>query len=131
MFLAGWKTPPAEWHDGSHNGGMSDADYAFWNSILAVRGEVNRALEIARGEKIIGASLEARSSITPVPIRPRRRGERRSLRTFPGVPLRPGSLAFDPRPRCLSTSPDAFQLHPDIIARMDPRPQGVRGGVRV
>ena len=40
---------------------------------------------------------------TLVPIRPRRRGERRSLRTFPGVSLRPGSLAFNPRPRRLST----------------------------
>jgi hypothetical protein len=38
-----------------------------------------------------------------VPIRPRRRGERRSLRTFsPGVSLLP-PLAFNPRPRRLST----------------------------
>ena len=41
--------------------------------------------------------------LTLVPIRPRRRGERRSLRTFPVVSLRPGSLAFNPRPRRLST----------------------------
>jgi hypothetical protein len=35
--------------------------------------------------------------LTLVPVRPRRRGERRSLRTFsPGVSLRPGSLAFNP-----------------------------------
>jgi hypothetical protein len=40
--------------------------------------------------------------LTLVPIRPRRRGERRSLRTLPGVSLRP-PLAFNPRPRCLST----------------------------
>ena len=33
---------------------------------------------------------------TLVPIRPRWSGERRSLRTFPGVSLRPGSLAFNP-----------------------------------
>jgi hypothetical protein len=52
--------------------------------------------------------------LTLVPIRPRRRGERRSLRTFAGVSLRPGSLAFNPRPRCLSTPSDAFQLHPDV-----------------
>jgi len=52
---------------------------------------------------------------TPVPIRPRSRGERRSLRTFAVVSLRPGSLAFDPRHRRLSTPPtDAFQLHPDV-----------------
>ena len=52
---------------------------------------------------------------TLVPVRPRSRGERRSLRTFPVVSLRPGSLAFNPdTPRRLSTSTDAFQLHPDI-----------------
>ena len=34
---------------------------------------------------------------TLVPIRPRSRGERRSLRTLPVVSLRPGSLAFNPR----------------------------------
>jgi protein Mpv17 len=50
---------------------------------------------------------------TLVPIRPRSRGERRSLRTFAGVSLRP-HLAFNPRFRRLSTPPDAFQLHPDI-----------------
>jgi hypothetical protein len=51
---------------------------------------------------------------TLVPIRPRRRGERRSLRTFAGASLRPGSLAFNPRPRRLSTPPDAFEIHPDV-----------------
>jgi hypothetical protein len=50
---------------------------------------------------------------TLVPIRPRRRGERRSLRTFAGASLRP-PLGFNPRPRRLSTPPDAFELHPDI-----------------
>jgi hypothetical protein len=50
---------------------------------------------------------------TLVPIRPRWRGERRSLRTLPGASLRP-PLAFNPRPPCLSTPPDAFQLHPAI-----------------
>ena len=60
------------------------------------------------------ARLEDRRAFcTLVPIRPRRRGERRSLRTFPGVSLRP-HLAFNPRPRRLSTLTDAFQLHPDI-----------------
>ena len=59
-----------------------------------------------------------RSSITLVPIRPRSRGERRSLRTFAVVSLRPGSLAFNPDPRRLSTPPDAFQLQ---------RPRGVGG----
>jgi mitogen-activated protein kinase organizer 1 len=47
---------------------------------------------------------------TLVPIRPRWRGERRSLRPLPDVSLRPGSLAFNPRPRRLSTpKSDAFQ----------------------
>ena len=41
---------------------------------------------------------------TLVPIRPRWRGERRFLRTFPGGSLRP-HLAFNPRPRRLSTPP--------------------------
>jgi hypothetical protein len=49
---------------------------------------------------------------TLVPIRPRWRGERRSLRTLPGASLRP-HLAFNPRPRCLSTPTDAYELHPD------------------
>jgi hypothetical protein len=55
--------------------------------------------------------------LTLVPIRPRSRGERRSLRAFlPGVSLRP-PLAFNPdTPRRLSTPPDAFQLHPDDAA---------------
>ena len=50
---------------------------------------------------------------TLVPIRPRWRCERRSLRTLPGASLRP-PLAFNPRPRRLSTPTDAFQLHPDV-----------------
>ena len=49
--------------------------------------------------------------ITLVPIRPRTRGERRSLRTFPGASRRP-PLGFNTRPRRLSTPPDAFQLPP-------------------
>ncbi|EEH53801.1 uncharacterized protein MICPUCDRAFT_69844 [Micromonas pusilla CCMP1545] len=46
-------------------------------------------------------ALSGAFSLTLVPIRPRSRGARRSLRTFPGASLRPGSLAFDPRPRRL------------------------------
>jgi hypothetical protein len=42
------------------------------------------------------------------PILPRSRGERRSLRTFAGVSLRP-PLAHNPRPRRLSTPTDTFQ----------------------
>ena len=51
---------------------------------------------------------------TLVPVRPRWRGERRSLRTFAVVSLRPGSHAFNPRPRRLSTPTDPFESHPDI-----------------
>jgi hypothetical protein len=50
---------------------------------------------------------------TLVPVRPRRRGERRSLRALPVASLRPPP-AFNPRPRRLSTPTDACQLHPDI-----------------
>jgi leucyl-tRNA synthetase len=51
-----------------------------------------------------GDRLLRRVVLTLVPIRPRSRGERRSLRTFAGVSLRPGSLAFNPdTPRRLST----------------------------
>jgi len=66
--------------------------------------------------------------LTLVPIRPRRRGERRSLRTFsPGVSLRPPH-GFNPdTPRRLSTPTDAFQLHPDVrIVRNDPQSELVR-----
>ena len=63
---------------------------------------------------------DAGAFYTLVPIRPRWRGERRSLRTFAGVSLRPGSPAFNPRPRRLSTTPDAFELHPDIASERAP-----------
>jgi hypothetical protein len=67
-----------------------------------------------------GGDAEVRSTL--VSIRPRWRGERRSLRTFPGASLRP-PLAFNPRPRRLSTPTDAFQLHPDVrLYRTAPTP---------
>ena len=62
-------------------------------------------------------SREAGAFYTLVPIRPRSRGGRRSLRTFAVLSPRP-PLAFNPRPRRLSTPTDAFELHPDI-ARME------------
>ena len=70
---------------------------------------------------------------TLVPVRPRRRGERRSLRTFsPGASLRP-PLAFNPdTPRRLSTPLlTPFNSTP-TFARMDPRPSddAKRGAVR-
>ena len=77
-----------------------------------------------KGEKDIAKSafvLESETSgsgafYTLVPIRPRSRGGRRSLRTLPGASLRP-PLAFNPRPRRLSTPTDAFELHPDSYTR--------------
>jgi ribosome biogenesis protein ENP2 len=78
------------------------------------------------------ADGKARSvSCTLVPIRPRRRGERRSLRTFsPGVCFSPPRVPRCFRSRHTSTpfnsASDAFELHPDIIARTDPRPSRSR-----
>ena len=53
---------------------------------------------------------------TLVPIRPRSRGERRSLRTLsPGASLRPGSLAFQRPPSTpFISASDAHELHPDV-----------------
>ena len=53
-------------------------------------------------DHIYGETVILGAFYTLVPIRPRSRGERRSLRTFPGASLRP-PLAFDHRPRRLST----------------------------
>ena len=62
-----------------------------------------------------------RCVLTLVPTRSRSRGERRALRTFPVVSLRL-SLGPDLRPRCLSTPPDTFELHPDVaLYGMDPQ----------
>ena len=69
---------------------------------------------VREGRRRARARGEGAFYLTLVPIRPRSRGERRSLRTLPGVSLRPGSLAFNPRPRRLSTPSDAFELHPDV-----------------
>ncbi len=37
------------------------------------------------------------------------------MRPFAGASLRP-PLAFNPRPRCLTTPTDAFELHPDVAS---------------
>ena len=55
-----------------------------------------------RGGKIGARMFLEGAFYTLVPIRPRPRGERRSLRTLPGASLRP-PLAFNPRHRRLST----------------------------
>ena len=64
------------------------------------------------------------SIITLVPVRPRRRGERRSLRTsLPGgASLRPGSHGFNLDTHTatpFNSATDAYELHPDIIALND------------
>ena len=67
-----------------------------------------------RGDGDVKEVFGARGAFyTLVPIRQRRRGERRSLRTFAGDSLRP-PLPVNPRPRRLSTPSDAFELHPRV-----------------
>ena len=69
------------------------------------------------------AMLFSGAFYTLVPIRPRRRGERRSLRTFPGASLRPHPAFNTPRPRRLSTPLlTPFNSTP-TFARME-RPSG-------
>jgi hypothetical protein len=55
--------------------------------------------------------------VTPVPVRPRSRGERRSLRTLsPGVCFSPPTPRFQSRHTAtpFNSTPDAFQLRPDV-----------------
>ena len=76
-----------------------------------------------RRPRAAGAHHGGAFYLTLVPIRPRSRGERRSLRTFsPGVSLRP-HLAFNPdTPRRLSTPLLTPLNSTPTFARMDPRP---------
>ena len=79
--------------------------------------EMTRA-SVAAALVVVVDALDAASgaSLRLLPIRPRRRGARRSLRrTFsPSAYLR-APLGFDPdTPRRLSTLPDAYELHPDV-----------------
>ena len=66
------------------------------------------ALPRLTGRATVDLTIKARSILrTLVPIRPRRRGERRSLRTFvPGVYFSPPT----PRSQSRRTHLDAFQL---------------------
>jgi len=63
---------------------------------------VTRALTGWGAALALRARMASGAFYTPVPIRPRLRGERRSLRTFPGASLRPPSLLISAR--------DAFEL---------------------
>ena len=85
--------------------------------LAAVRSDLELLQRLCVSETTIARWIETVASqgkffFTLVPIRPRWRGERRSLRTLPGASLLP-HLAFNPSPRRLSTPTDAFQLHPD------------------
>ena len=71
------------------------------------------ALSVPKRQRLRRHRFDRRADATLVPIRPRWRGERRFLRTFPGASLR-SPPAFNPRHRRLSTPTDAFQLHPDV-----------------
>ena len=124
-------------HDGAevNDVAFQDGGGARW-LVTASDDGTARVYDVATGARVgvaEGHGAEARSSIALVPIRPRSRGERRSLRTFsPGVSLRPGSLAFNPdTPRAtpFNSASDAFQLHPDVrsYGRL---PSGVRRAVR-
>ena len=97
---------------------MIDADVrnnsawsARWHCVVG-----RAAAEAAASDAASDAAVPSPSGAfyTLVPIRPRSRCERRSLRTFAGASLRPTPLGFNPRPRRLSTPSDAFQLHPDV-----------------
>ena len=80
---------------GDASGAKNDAESIAREAAETLQMPPSVAARMAANEKV-------RSSITPVPVRPRTRGERRSLRTFAFVSLRP-RLAFNTRPRRLST----------------------------
>jgi len=100
------------------------------SSGAAVRRRRHRRVRRPRVRGVVrDARVQARSVLlfTPVPIRPRRRGERRSLRTLPSVSLRPPP-AFNPRPRRLSTPLlTPFNSTPTTAARTPPTARSPRG----
>jgi len=58
VFLQGWLETPSEWTDG-----ISETEDLFWQTSSVVRGEVNKCLELARNDKIVGASVEAEAFV--------------------------------------------------------------------
>jgi isoleucyl-tRNA synthetase len=56
VFEAGWLTLPEDWNQPNLA--------AIWNQLRQVRLEVNKSLEQARSEKVIGASTEAKVKLT-------------------------------------------------------------------
>jgi len=120
---------------GNYGGAISDVASGVETEIADTEKDVSADETLVEND---AAGIVKVTFYTLVPVRPRRRGERRSLRTFAGASLRP-HLAFNTRPRRLSTPPDAFQLHPDIRSytraerhrrrRKDRRRHRVRRGV--
>ena len=58
VFLHGWPETPDEWISG-----VDENEAAFWKMALGLRSETNKAIEAARGDKIVGASLEAEARV--------------------------------------------------------------------
>jgi len=54
VFQAGWATVPDEWRQ------LPAEDAALWRAVMEIRSEINGLLEKARGDKALGASLEAK-----------------------------------------------------------------------
>ena len=108
---------PLPWRESQLVPGLRDGAWPSTTPGHPERGVgVMATMDVPRGTVLARETAYAASgaSRTLVPIRPRPRGERRSLRTFAGASLRPGSLAFNTRPRRLSTPSDAYELHPDV-----------------
>jgi len=82
-------------------------------ALVVVRGARDEDEGEKKRERERGGAAVSGAFYTLVTIRPRWRCGRRSLRTLPGVSLRPHH-GFNPRLRRLSTPFDAFQLHPDV-----------------
>ena len=46
---------------------LSDAEAARWANLMALRDDVNKALELARAEKVIGKPLDAKVTVSVAP----------------------------------------------------------------
>ena len=75
VMLNDLPTVPEEWK-------LSEEDALFWEDSLRLRTDVNKALELARAEKIIGKPLEARVTIHVSPEADRKTIERVSKQHF-------------------------------------------------
>lgn len=54
VFQLGWPQPSPEWAS------LPASERAFWESVLLLRGEVNKVIEAARVDKVVGANLDAK-----------------------------------------------------------------------